>query len=111
MPRPGRLLRTDPDGDIFNFSKLTYIKDVEESKALNTRQGPGVIISASGMAEAGRILHHLKNNIRRSQQYRAHRRLAGPQHFGPPPGGAPAGGQDLRHGIPAGSGSGDLERL
>ena len=56
-------LRTDPDGDIFNFSKLTYIKDVEESKALNTRQGPGVIISASGMAEAGRILHHLKNNI------------------------------------------------
>ena len=58
-----RQLRTDPDRDIFNFKKLTYIRDVEESKALNLRQGPGVIISASGMAEAGRIQHHLKNNI------------------------------------------------
>jgi metallo-beta-lactamase family protein len=56
-------LRTDPDGDIFNFKRLTYIRDVEESKALNWRQGPCVIISASGMAEAGRIQHHLKNNI------------------------------------------------
>jgi metallo-beta-lactamase family protein len=53
----------DPEGDIFSFKKLTYIRDVEESKALNTRQGPCVIISASGMAEAGRIQHHLKNNI------------------------------------------------
>jgi metallo-beta-lactamase family protein len=42
---------------------LTYIRDVEESKALNARRGPCVIISASGMAEAGRIQHHLKNNI------------------------------------------------
>ena len=56
-------MRTDPEGDIFNFQKLTYIRDVEESKALNSRQGPCVIISASGMAEAGRIQHHLKNNI------------------------------------------------
>jgi metallo-beta-lactamase family protein len=46
-----------------DFDQLTYIKDVEESKALNTRTGPMIIISASGMAEAGRILHHLKNNI------------------------------------------------
>lgn len=46
-----------------DFDQLTYIKDVEESKALNTRKGPMIIISASGMAEAGRILHHLKNNI------------------------------------------------
>jgi metallo-beta-lactamase family protein len=46
-----------------NFPGLTYIRDVEESKKLNDRKGPMVIISASGMAESGRILHHLKNNI------------------------------------------------
>ncbi len=53
----------DPDGDIFGFQRLRYIKDVEQSKELNTLAGPCVIISASGMAEAGRIQHHLKNNI------------------------------------------------
>ncbi len=42
---------------------LTYTRSVEESKALNDRKEPMVIISASGMAEAGRILHHLRNNI------------------------------------------------
>lgn len=42
---------------------LTYVRSVDESKALNERTDPMVIISASGMAEAGRILHHLKNNI------------------------------------------------
>ncbi|MGB7115334.1 MAG: MBL fold metallo-hydrolase [Anaerolineales bacterium] len=45
------------------FDHLTYTRSVEESKALNDRKDPMVIISASGMAEAGRILHHLKNNI------------------------------------------------
>lgn len=45
------------------FKMLTYIQSVEESKALNFRREPMVIISASGMAENGRILHHLKNNI------------------------------------------------
>jgi metallo-beta-lactamase family protein len=45
------------------FSRLTYTRSVEESKALNDRQDPMIIISASGMAENGRILHHLKNNI------------------------------------------------
>jgi metallo-beta-lactamase family protein len=45
------------------FDLLTYTRSVEESKALNDRQDPMVIISASGMAEAGRILHHLRNNI------------------------------------------------
>src|SRR5574339_130987 len=46
-----------------DFKMLTYVQSVEESKALNLRKDPMVIISASGMAEVGRILHHLKNNI------------------------------------------------
>jgi metallo-beta-lactamase family protein len=46
-----------------DFDMLTYIQTVDESKALNDRKDPMVIISASGMAEVGRILHHLKNNI------------------------------------------------
>ncbi|PKN99248.1 MAG: MBL fold metallo-hydrolase [Chloroflexi bacterium HGW-Chloroflexi-4] len=46
-----------------DFTGLRYVSSVEESKALNDKKGPLVIISASGMAEAGRILHHLKNNI------------------------------------------------
>ncbi len=45
------------------FPGLTYIGSVDESKALNGKKEPMVIISASGMAEVGRILHHLKNNI------------------------------------------------
>jgi metallo-beta-lactamase family protein len=47
----------------FGFKRLTYIRDVTESKALNSLHGPFMIISASGMCEAGRILHHLRNNI------------------------------------------------
>ena len=49
--------------DPFGFGKLKYIRSVDESKALNTLQGSAIIISANGMCEAGRILHHLKNNI------------------------------------------------
>lgn len=51
------------DGDAFGFEKLTYISATEDSKALNQRQGPAIIISASGMAEAGRIKHHIANNV------------------------------------------------
>ena len=47
----------------FGFGRLTYIKDVEESKRLNNIKKPCIIISASGMCEAGRILHHLKNSV------------------------------------------------
>jgi metallo-beta-lactamase family protein len=46
-----------------DFEGLTYIRNIDESKALNERKDPMVIIAASGMAETGRILHHLKNNI------------------------------------------------
>lgn len=49
--------------NVFDFDGLHYTEDVEESKAINFKSGPHMIISASGMCEAGRILHHLKNNI------------------------------------------------
>jgi metallo-beta-lactamase family protein len=53
----------DPHGAALGFDHLKYTLSVEDSKAINDTQGPAVIISASGMAEVGRILHHLKNNI------------------------------------------------
>ncbi|MGE5499385.1 MAG: MBL fold metallo-hydrolase RNA specificity domain-containing protein [Syntrophothermus sp.] len=49
--------------DPFGFNRLRYIKEVEESKKLNSIDGPCMIIASSGMAEAGRILHHLANNV------------------------------------------------
>ncbi|MFY0253558.1 MBL fold metallo-hydrolase RNA specificity domain-containing protein [Chitinophaga sp. 30R24] len=51
------------DKDPFDFPGLHYIKSVDESKSLNFRKAPCVIISASGMAEAGRVKHHIANNI------------------------------------------------
>jgi len=57
-------LRIVLEGDEpFTFRGLTYTTDVEDSKALNNAKGPIIIISASGMCEGGRILHHLKNSI------------------------------------------------
>jgi metallo-beta-lactamase family protein len=50
-------------GGPFDPENVTYIRDVNHSKKLNDMPGPMIIISASGMAEAGRVLHHLKNNI------------------------------------------------
>ena len=47
----------------FDFPDLEYVRDVRRSKQLNAMPGPAIILSASGMAESGRILHHLKNNI------------------------------------------------
>ena len=57
------MTKEDPDGDIFGFARLRYVRQVEQSKELNFLREPCIIISASGMAEHGRILHHLKNNI------------------------------------------------
>jgi metallo-beta-lactamase family protein len=51
------------DSDPFGFNNLYYIKRVEDSKRLNDHKKPCVIISASGMMEAGRVKHHLANNI------------------------------------------------
>ncbi len=47
--------------DLFRFPQVHFTRSVEESKALNRAQGPMIIIAASGMVEAGRILHHLQN--------------------------------------------------
>lgn len=55
------LIKIDPNP--FSFKNLFYVSDVEESKKLNNITEPCIIISASGMAEAGRIKHHIKNNI------------------------------------------------
>jgi len=49
--------------EAFTFGRVTYVADVEESKQLNDRKGPMIIISASGMCEGGRILHHLAHSI------------------------------------------------
>jgi len=55
------IMQLDPTP--FGFKNLNYIQDVEESKQLNFREEPCIIISASGMANAGRVKHHIANNI------------------------------------------------
>jgi metallo-beta-lactamase family protein len=55
------------DNDPFAFNGLKYIQSVAESKSLNYRNEPCVIISASGMAEAGRVKHHISNSIENSR--------------------------------------------
>jgi len=57
------LIQSDVHRAALGFDMLTYIRSVAESKALNERKDPMIIISASGMLEAGRILHHLEHNI------------------------------------------------
>lgn len=53
----------EQDPDPFGFDRLQYVQSVEASKALNVRHKPCIIISASGMMEAGRVKHHISNNI------------------------------------------------
>jgi len=57
------ILREPENNDPFGFQRLTYIRDVEQSKELNERAGPFVVIAASGMCEAGRVVHHLANSV------------------------------------------------
>jgi metallo-beta-lactamase family protein len=59
--------RLGRDDSPFDFLNLTYVRDREESKALNNDKRPMIIIAGSGMCEAGRVLHHLKNNITESR--------------------------------------------
>jgi metallo-beta-lactamase family protein len=56
-------IKADKHHTALGFDRLIYTRSVEESKALNNRKDPMIIIAASGMAETGRILHHLRNNI------------------------------------------------
>jgi metallo-beta-lactamase family protein len=58
-----KFMLEDDQGDPFGFDMMRYTRTTSQSKELNTIDYPAVIISASGMAENGRILHHLKNNI------------------------------------------------
>lgn len=51
------------DDDVFDFDGLTYVRSRDESMALNRRKGPFVVISASGMCDNGRIVHHLKHAV------------------------------------------------
>ena len=57
----------ESDNDPFGFKGLKFVQSVDESKMLNFRDGPFVIISASGMADAGRVKHHISNNIENSR--------------------------------------------
>jgi len=59
----GQFILANHGNDPFGFDMMRYTRSTSESKELNFLREPAVIISASGMAEAGRILHHLKNNI------------------------------------------------
>ena len=51
----------------FDYPRIEYVREVRRSKQLNYLTEPAIIISASGMAESGRVLHHLKNNITRAE--------------------------------------------
>jgi metallo-beta-lactamase family protein len=57
------ILDDTDNNDPFGFRSLTYVRTLEDSKALNHRPGPFVVIAASGMCEAGRIVHHLSNGV------------------------------------------------
>ncbi|MGH7631032.1 MAG: MBL fold metallo-hydrolase RNA specificity domain-containing protein [Gemmatimonadales bacterium] len=53
----------DDGVSLFDFPLVRYVRDVADSKRLNSLSGPAIIVAASGMAESGRILHHLANNL------------------------------------------------
>ena len=56
-------ISTEADQDPLGFAHFHYVESVEQSKRLNRAEGPFVVISASGMCESGRVLHHLKHGI------------------------------------------------
>ncbi|MCE9545234.1 MAG: MBL fold metallo-hydrolase [Planctomycetia bacterium] len=56
-------MHASADHDVFGFDRLRYVRSAEESKKLNSLSEPAIIVSASGMCEGGRVLHHLRNHI------------------------------------------------
>ncbi len=62
-PETKAILASRDNDDPFGFERLTYIRNVGESRALNDRNGPFLVIAASGMCEAGRIVHHLASGV------------------------------------------------
>ena len=95
--------------DPFGFKRLRYIRDVADSKALNDLHGPMVIISASGMCEGGRILHHLKNNVENPKNTILLTGFQAPEYPRPQDLGKAARGEHLRRAIPAARGSRSTE--
>jgi len=64
--RPNELdpeMRPEPHAAMFDTQRLQVVKDTEQSKALTQSSGPAIIISSSGMATGGRVLHHLKKML------------------------------------------------
>ncbi len=57
------IVQSHDHNDPFGFDRLIYIQTLEQSKELNDRRGPFIVIAASGMCEAGRIVHHLANSV------------------------------------------------
>jgi metallo-beta-lactamase family protein len=53
----------EENGDVFDFEGVKFMRTPEESMQINSHPGPAIIVSASGMAEAGRIIHHLRNHV------------------------------------------------
>jgi len=62
-PETRALMFSNGKKDPFGFEYLTYVRSLEQSKALNNRPGPFVVIAASGMCEGGRVVHHLANSV------------------------------------------------
>lgn len=60
---PTRSAFMEGHGEPFGFARLRYVASPEESRALNDRSGPCIIIAGSGMCEGGRILHHLRHGL------------------------------------------------
>ncbi len=96
MRRPRQFIADDKHHAALGFDRLKYTLSVEESKAINFTNPPYVVISASGMAETGRILHHLKNHIEDSRNTSFDRLLAGSPYPGAASGRSGKRNQDLR---------------